>query len=169
MKKGIKYDRVLEELENDYLLLMTKYLSKLHSAFHEDNGLDVSHKDLVNKIKQDCISICSRNLGRIAFDDRSEDEVIREILEYNYDFADIKHMKEVERQNLYPIVNQLNETCLKRTDPDWFSFGIHELLQNGKVDPGPIGSKRIQFCKWCGEGIHLPSEHRGSKHRQGDF
>jgi hypothetical protein len=80
-------------------------------------------------------------------------------------------MKEVEGIDLYPIINQLNENCLKRTDPEWFSFGVHELLQNGKVDLGPIGSNRIQFCKWCGEGIRLTSDHSKSKHRspqQGD-
>jgi hypothetical protein len=118
------------------------------------------------------MSLSFNNLGRIAFDNRSEEEVIKEILEYNYDMADInydmadiKHMKEVERLDLYPIINQLNENCLKRTDPEWFSFGIHELLQNGKVDLGRRGSKRIQFCKWCGEGIHISSDHSRSKHR----
>jgi hypothetical protein len=164
MKKVIKYDEVLQELENEYLILMTKYLSKLHNAFHADNGLEVSHTDIVNKIKQDCISICSNNLGRIAFDDRSEEEVIKEILEYNYDVADIKHIKEVERLDLFSIVNYLNAYCLKRTDPEWFSFGIHEILQNGKVDLGSRGSERIQFCRWCGEGIHLSSDHRRSRH-----
>lgn len=170
MKRMIKYDRVLQKLENEYLILMTKYLSKLHSAFHEEYGLEVSHKYIVNKIRQDCMSICSNNLGRITYDDRSEEEVIKEISEYNYDIADIKHMKEVERLDLYPIVKQLNENCLKRTDPQWFSFGIHDLLQNGG-DLGPRGSKRIQFCKWCGEGIRLASDHSRSKHRsprQGD-
>lgn len=165
MKKVIKYDTVLQELEDEYLILMTKYLSKLHNAFHADNGLEVSHKDIVNKIKQDCISICSNTIGRIAFDDRSEEEVIKEILEYNYDVADVKHMKELEQIDLYPIIDQLNEYCLKRTDPQWFSFGIHDLLQNGKVDLGPRGSMRIQFCRWCGEGIYLSSDHVESKHR----
>jgi hypothetical protein len=165
LKKVIEYDRVLQELEDEYLIIMTKYLSKLHNAFHADNGLGVSHKDIVNKIKQDCISICLNTLGRIAFDDRSEEEVIKEILEYNYAVADIKHITEVDRLDIYSIADQLNDYCLKRSAPEWFSFGIHELIQNGKVDLGPRGSKRIQFCKLCGEGIYLSSDHIGSKHR----
>jgi len=59
------------------------------------------------------MSIFSNNLERIAFDERSEEEVINEILEYNYDMADIKHMKEVEGIDLFSHVNSLNENCLK--------------------------------------------------------
>jgi hypothetical protein len=165
MKKAKKYDGVLQELEKKYMILMTTYLSKLHNAFHDDNGNEVSHEVIVSKIKQDCISICSRNLGSIAFDDRSEEEVVKEILEYNFDMADVKYIKEVEKADLYAIVNYLNENCIKRADPEWYTLGVHELLQNGKVDLGPRGSKRIQFCKWCGEGIYLSSDHRRSKHR----
>jgi hypothetical protein len=153
--KQTKYDKVLEQLKNEYALLMTKYLSKLHHAFHEDNGLEVSHKDIVNRIEQDFMSISFNNLGGITFDDRTEEEIIKEILQYNYDMADVRHMKEVEQLNLYPIVNQLNEYCIKRTDPGWFQFGIHELMQNGKVNPGTVGINRPQFCRYCGEEVYL--------------
>jgi hypothetical protein len=155
----LSYDKALQELKNEFDVLMSNYLQKLHSAFHADNGLKLSHTDIVDKIKQDCMSIFSDQLGRIAFDDRSEDEVIKEILEYNFEMTDIKHMKEVEQIDLYPVVNQLNEHCIKRTDPEWSQFGIHELMRKGKVIPGSIGSKRTQFCKCCGEQIYIgPSQ-----------
>ena len=160
--KETKYDKALQELESEFDLLMHNYLQKLHTAFHEDNGLEPSHEDIVNRIKQDCMSIFSNKLGRIAFDDRSEDEVIKEILEYNYDMMDVKHMKEVEGLDLFSHLNQLNEYCLKRNDPGWFQFGIHELLQDGKVIPGRIGSKRTQFCKCCGEQIYLTNKNKVS-------
>jgi hypothetical protein len=160
LTKATKYDKVLQELKDEYDTLMGSYLQRLHNAFHEDNGLKLSREDFVEKIKQDCMSIIlSHKLGRIAFDNRSEEEVINEILEYNYDMVDIKHMKELEGIDLYSHVDSLNEDCVKRTDPEWFQFGIHELLQNGKVDPGPIGSKRTQFCKCCGEQIYISHEH----------
>jgi hypothetical protein len=156
--KDTRYDKVLQELKNDFDVLMGNYLQRLHNAFHEDYGLKHSHTDIVNKIKQDCMSICSSKLGRIAFDERSEEEVIKEILEYNYDMADIKHMKEVEGIDLFSHLASLNENCLKRTDPEWFQFGIHALLQSGKVNPGSRGSKRTQFCKCCGEQIYISNE-----------
>jgi hypothetical protein len=155
MDKETKYKEVLQELKNEFDLFMGKYLEKLHNAFHEAYGLQHSHTDIVNKIKQDCMSIFSNNLGRIGFAERSEEAVIKEILGYNYDIADIKHMKEVERIDIFSHLHSLNENCLKRTDPEWFQFGIHELLQGGKVDPGPIGSRRTQFCKCCGEQIYI--------------
>lgn len=164
MKRLPSYDMVLQDLEKQYLLLMTKYLSKMHEAFHKDKGVEASHAELVNAIRQDCLLMCSNNLARLTFDDRTEEQIIKEILEYNFDTEDVKHMKEVEDVDLYPILNQLNEYCLKRTNPQWFSFGIHELLQNGKVDRGPRGSKRLQFCRWCGEGIYLSSDHVELKH-----
>jgi hypothetical protein len=164
MLKQTKYAEVLQELEQEYLIVMTKYLSRLHDAFHEDNGFEASHEELVNKIKQDGISMCSNNLARIAFDDRTEEQVIEEILQYNFDMKDIQHMTEVEQIDLYPIVNQLNEYCIKRTDPEWFQFGIHELIQNGKVNPGTVGSKRTQFCKWCGEAVYLGQDVHASRH-----
>jgi hypothetical protein len=164
LKQGTKYKKALEELKGEFDTLMYTYLQKLHNAFHEDNSLEVSHEVIVNKIKQDCMSIFSNKLGSIAFDDRSEVEVIKEILEYNFDLPDVEHMKEVEEVDLYPIVNQLNEYCLKRTDPEWFQFGIHELIQNGKVNPGTVGSKRTQFCRWCGEAVYLGQDTHASKH-----
>jgi hypothetical protein len=110
--------------------------------------------------------MCSTNLARIAFDDRTEEQVIEEILQYNYDMADIKHMKEVEGLNLYPIVNQLNEFCMKRTEPAWFQSGIHDLIQSGKVDPGTVGINRPQFCSYCDEEVYLSTDHNthASKH-----
>lgn len=166
LKRLPSYDEVLQELEKQYLVLMTKYLSRLHDAFHKDKGLEASHAELVNKIKQDCILMCSNNLARLVFDDRTEEEVIKEILEYNFDMGDIKHMREVEQIDLYPFVNWLNDNCVKRTEPQWFQFGIHELIANGKANPGTIGSKRSQFCKYCGEEIYVSMDHdaHASKH-----
>jgi hypothetical protein len=153
-----KYDKSLQELGGEFDLLMNNYLQKLHDAFHEDNGLELSHTDIVNKIKQDCMSTFSSKLGRIAFDDRSEDEVIKEILEFNYTMTDIKHMKEVEGVDLFSHLASLSENCLKHSDTGWFTFGIHELIQKGKVDLGPKGSKRTQFCKCCGDPIYISCE-----------
>lgn len=155
LSKETKYDKALQELKGEFDVLMSDYLQKLHYASHEDNGLKLSHEDIINKIRQDCMSIFSNILGCIAFDDRSEEEVIKEILEYNYDMADIKHMKEVERKDLFSHLHSLNEYCIKRTEPGWVQFGIHQLIQNGKVIPGTVGSKRTQFCKCCGEQIYI--------------
>ncbi len=163
MKQETKYKKVIQELEREFDVLMNNYLQKLHSAFHEDYGLKHPHTDIINNIKQDCMSIFSNKLESIAFDNRSDEEVIEEILEYNFDMMDVEHMKE-ERVDLYPIVNQLNEHCLKRTDPQWFQFGIHELMQNGKVNPGNVGIKRTQFCKYCGEAVYLGQDVHTSKH-----
>jgi hypothetical protein len=161
--KDTKYDKVLQEFKGEFDVLMRNYLQKIHNAIHEDKGIKYSHTDIVDKIKQDCMSIFSDKLGCITFDDRSEDEIIKEILEYNYDMMDIKHMKEVEGLDLFSHLNQLNEYCLKRNDPGWFQFGIHELLRDGKVIPGRIGSKRTQFCKCCGEQIYLTNKNKVSE------
>jgi hypothetical protein len=166
IKRLPSYDNVLEELEKQYLALMTKYLSKMHDAFHKDKGLETSHAELVNKIKQDCVLMCSTNLARLTFDDRTEEEVIKEILEYNFDETDIKHMREVERIDLYPFLNWLDENCIKRTESQWYQFDIHELIANGQINPGTIGSMRTQFCKFCGKEIYMPTGHDAhtSKH-----
>jgi hypothetical protein len=158
LNKSTRYDKVLQELKGEFNVLMGNYLQQLHNAFHEDKGPKLSHEGIVNKIKQDCMFIFSDNLGRIAFDERSEEEVVKEILEYNYNMTDIKHMKEVEGIDLFSHLHSLNENCLKRTDPEWFQFGIHELLQRGKVIPGAVGSKRTQFCKCCGEQIYISKD-----------
>jgi hypothetical protein len=135
---------------------MTKYAPKLHEASHEDNkGVKLSHSELVGKIQQDCIRVCAENTERIEFSEAREEEVIEEILEYNHDEADIEHMVTVENIDLYSHLSSLKEHCIKRTDPEWFQFGIHELLRNGKVNPGPLGSKRTQFCKCCGDQIYI--------------
>jgi hypothetical protein len=148
LSKETKYDKVLQELKSEFNVLMNSYLQKLHTAFHEDNGLSLSHDDFVDKVRQDCMSIFSN--GRITFDERSEEEVIKEILEYNFDVTDIEYMKGVEGINLFSHLHSLNEGCLKRTDPEWFQFGADESPENGQ-----IGSKRTQFCKYCGEQIHI--------------
>lgn len=114
--------------------------------------------EVVKKIRQDCISVCSEAVEGITFDGEGEEEVIKEMLEYNYDMADIKYMKEAEKLNLFYFLQKLNKNFVKRTDPEWFVFGIHERLQNGKVDLGPIGSKRTQFCKCCGEEVYISYE-----------
>jgi hypothetical protein len=151
----LSYDKALQELKSEFDVLISNYLQKLHNALHEDNGLNYSHTVTVDKIKQDCMSIFSDKLESIASDDRSEEEVVQEILEYNYDMEDIKHMKEVEKIDPFSHLHSLNEYCIKRTDPQWSQFGIHELMRNGKVIPGSIGSKRTQFCKCCGEQIFI--------------
>jgi hypothetical protein len=153
----LSYNKALQKLKNEIDVLLSKHLQKLHNAFHEDNGLNHSHTAIIDKIKQDCMSIFFNKLGRIASDDRSEEEVVKEILEYNYDMEDIKYMKEVERKDLFSHLYSLNEYCIKRTDPQWSQFGIHELIRKGKVIPGSIGSKRTQFCKCCGEQIYIGS------------
>jgi hypothetical protein len=150
LNKETKYNKVLQDLKGEFDEIMSDYLQKLHNAFHEDYGLQHFHSDIVNKIKHDCMSIYSSKLETITFDERSEEEVIKEILEYNYDITDIKHMKEVERINFFSHLRSLNQNCLKRTDPEWFQFGADELLENGR-----IGSKRTQFCKYCGEQVHI--------------
>ncbi len=138
---------------------MGKYAPILHSACHEDNkGINLSHVDLVRKIQQDCIHICTDNAMKITFIEASKEEVIEEILEYNYDEADIEHMIKVEKINLFSHLMTLNENCIKRTEPEWFQFSIHELQQNGKVNPGQLGSKRTQFCKCCGDQIYISSD-----------
>lgn len=83
---------------------------------------------------------------------------LSEILEYNSDKADIEHMIEKEGINFFLHLQMLNKQCIKRADPEWSQFGISELLQNGKVNSGPIGSKRTQFCKCCGEQIYICME-----------
>jgi hypothetical protein len=115
--KDTRYDKVLQDFKGEFDVLMRNYLQKLHNAFHEDSSLKSSHEHNVNKIKQYCMSIFSDKLVHITFDDRSEDEVIKEILEYNYDMMDVKHIKEVEGLDLFSHLNQLNEYCLKRSDP----------------------------------------------------
>jgi len=162
------YDKILQDLEKQYLQLMTKHLSKLHDAFHKDKGLDASHVELINKIKQDCVLMSSNILARLTFDDRPEEEIVKEILEYNFDMEDIKHMKEVEHIDLYPLLHWLEENCVKRTGSEWFQFGIHELIANGKANPGTTGSKRTQFCMYCGEEIYAPMDHNAHapKHKK---
>ena len=150
-----EYNKALQEFSFEFGALIFNYLQKFHHMFYEDNGLKMSHADIF-KIKKDCMTIC---YGRLeAFYERNEEEVIQEILQYNYDREDVKHMKEVEKIDLYSHLNMLTEKCIKRSDPAWFQYGIHELLQNGKVDPGPIGSRRTQFCKCCGEQINISYE-----------
>ena len=157
-KKQSKYEQVLTELTNECDMLMHKYAPKLHTASHEDNiGIELSHMELVRKIQQDCIHVYNEAVHEITFSSKGE-EVIEEILEYNYDKADIDHMIKVENTNVFSHLQSLSKYCIKRTDPEWYMFDIHELLQSGKVNPGPVGSKRTQFCKCCGEQIYISKE-----------
>ena len=64
MTQDIKYKEALEELKGEFDTLMYTYLQKLHNAFHEDNGLEVSHEVIVNKIEQDCMFYFSNKLGK---------------------------------------------------------------------------------------------------------
>ncbi|MGH9988340.1 MAG: hypothetical protein ACRD8W_30770 [Nitrososphaeraceae archaeon] len=156
MNEDSRYNAILMELSKEYGNLMGKYAPKLHSASHEDNkGIKLSHVEMVRKIQQDCIHICTDNAMKITFSGAGEEELIGEILEYNYDEADVEHMIKVEKISLFSHLRVLNKYCIKRTDPEWFQFGIHELLQNGKVNPGALGSKRTQFCKCCGDQIYI--------------
>jgi hypothetical protein len=146
-KEQRKYEQVLQELKNECNILMDKYAPKLHTASHEDNiGIELSHLKMVRKIRQDCIRVYDEAVHKITFSGKGEDEVIEEILEYNYDKADVDHMIKVENTDLFSHLQSLNENCIKRTDPEWYMLGIHELLQSGKANPGPVGSKRTQFC-----------------------
>ena len=67
-------------------------------------------------------------------------------------------MIKVEGINLFSHLQMLNQNCIKRGDPEWALVGIPEMLQNGKVNPGSVGSKRTQFCKCCGEPIYISKE-----------
>lgn len=167
MKRLPSYDKVLQDFEKQYLLLLNEYLSKMHETFHVDKGLEASHIELVNTIRQDCMLMCSSNLEKLTFDDRAEEQVIKEILEYNFEIEDVKYMKEVEKLDLYPFLNLLEENCIKRTEPLWFQFGINEMMANGRTYPGTIGSKRTQFCRYCGEVIYVSmnDNSHASKHR----
>lgn len=95
-----------------------------------------------------------------------EEEVIDEILQYNYDRADVQHMRDAENIDLCLYVNWLNQNCVKGTEPQWFQFGIHKLIANGKANLRTVGINRPQFCKYCGEEIYSSKDHnvRPSKH-----
>lgn len=69
----------------------------------------LSHLEVVEKIRQDCIDACSHIVGRITFDGEGEEEVVKGILEYNYDMEDIKHMQKIEKVNLFLHLQQLKE------------------------------------------------------------
>jgi hypothetical protein len=156
LSENTEYDKVIKELTEEYKLVIGKYAPKLHEAAHKDNhDVTLSHIELVTKIQEDCIRVCSDVAHGITFSGAGEQEVIEEILKYNYDRVDIEHMIKIENVNLFLHLQSLRENCIKRTDPEWFQFGIHEQLQNGKINPGPIGSKRTQFCKCCGEQIYI--------------
>jgi len=156
MSNDSRYNAILPELSKECEKLMGKYAPILHSACHADNkGIKLSHVELVRRIQQDCIQICTDHAMKITFRGAGEEELIGEVLEYNYDEADVEHMIKVEKISLFSHLRILNKNCIKRTDPEWFQFGIHELLQNGKVNPGPLGSKRTQFCKCCGDQIYV--------------
>jgi hypothetical protein len=158
-QEATKYEQVLQELKCNYGMLLDQYLPKLHQAWHEDKSLKMlSPMEIVNKIRQDCINVCSDVVGRITFAGKGEEDVIKEMLEYNYNMADIKYMKEVEKINLFLHLQRINKNFVKRTEPEWFQFDIHERLQNGKVDLGQIGSKRTQFCKCCGKEVYISYE-----------
>jgi hypothetical protein len=156
MSSNTRYEKTLQELKDEYEELTTKYTPRLHKAYHEDRpGIEFSHMEMVKKFQEDCNRICTEATYGITFSGEGEDEVIAEILEYNYDERDIEHMIKVEGINLFKHLQTLNRDCIKRTDPEWALFDIPELFQNGKVNPGPVGSMRTQFCKCCGEQIYI--------------
>lgn len=156
MNNNSRYEAVLEALSKECGKLMEQFAPKLHSASHEDNkGVILSHKEMVIGIQQDCIRICTDNARKITFCGAGEEDLIQEISEYNYDEADIEYMITKENISLFSHLQILKENCIKRADPEWVLFGIHEQLQSGRVNPGPIGSMRTQFCKCCGEQIYI--------------
>jgi hypothetical protein len=156
LSKETKYDVTLRKLMSEIEVLVQKYLPELHNTCPKNRGPELSHKDLIDKLKQDIMDICSGIL-ELLFDERNEEEIDNEILEYNYNLTDIMYMKQVENIDLYAHINNLNKYCIKRTDTAWSQFGIDDILHNGKVDLGPMGSKRTQFCKCCREPIFLMS------------
>lgn len=156
MSDNAKYEMILQKLSEECGVIFERFVPELHRASHEDHGsTELSHLQLVRKIQKDCIHLCAELAHRITFDGTRDQDVISEILEYNYDKADIEHMIRVENMNLFSHLQQVNKDCVKRSDPEWSEFGISERLQNGKANSGPIGSKRTQFCKFCGEQIYI--------------
>lgn len=113
---------------------------------------------MVRKMQEDCSRVFTEATYGIIFIGDDGEEVIVEIPEYNYDERDIEHMIKEEGINLFSHLQALNRDCIKRSDPEWSQFGIPELLQNGKFNHGALGSKRIQFCKDCGEQIYISKE-----------
>ena len=159
MNEKSRYDEVLQELGRECGKLMAKYAPKLHKASHEDHPDKIlSHMNMVRKIQEDCSRVYTEAAHGITFSGKGEEEVIEEILEYNYDERDIEHMIKVENINLFSHLQMLNRNCIKRADPEWSQFEIPELLRSGKVNPGPVGGKRTQFCKCCGEQIYISKE-----------
>ena len=159
MKENVRYEKTLQELKEECEELMAKCAPELHKAFHEDQtGIEFSHMEMVKKIQEDCLRAYTEATYGITFRGEGEEEVIAEILEYNYDETDIEHMIKVEGINLFSHLQTLNRNCIKRADPEWSQFDIPELLRNGKVNPGPVGNKRTQFCKCCGDQIYISKE-----------
>ncbi|MGB7632994.1 MAG: hypothetical protein WBL68_04665 [Nitrososphaeraceae archaeon] len=159
MNEKTRYDQVLQKLRRECGMLIQKYSAKLHKASHEDQPDEkLSHMYVVIKMQEDCSRVCTEATHGITFSGDDEEEVIAEILEYNYDERDIEHMIKVEGTNLFSHLQMLNQNCIKRSDPEWSQFDIPQLLQNRKVNPGPVGGKRTQFCKNCGEQIYVSKE-----------
>lgn len=71
-----RYNKVLQELSIEFELLMLRYLRKLHEAYNIDCGQKKSHTDIIAMMIQDCPSIFSNNLDKIAIDNQSEKETI---------------------------------------------------------------------------------------------
>jgi hypothetical protein len=77
------------------------------------------------------------------------------ILTYNFNQEDIEYMKEVEHiehTDLHKLFEALNEHCVSRNCPLWQKYGIEDTIRKEGHKFGR-GSRRLQFCKHCGETI----------------
>ena len=78
-----------------------------------------------------------------------------EILNYNFSPDDIQHMKDVEHTNLQSLLESLKEYLITRDSPLWQLYGIDSMIRKGGEGYHKLGSKRVQFCKHCGEVIYF--------------
>ncbi|MGH9925532.1 MAG: hypothetical protein ACREAS_06090 [Nitrososphaera sp.] len=82
--------------------------------------------------------------------------VEEEILNYNFSPKDIEYMKEVEHvqhADLHILLKALNEHCISRNSVLWEKYHIENMIREKGNIPYGRGSKRMQFCKHCGETI----------------
>lgn len=95
------------------------YRKSFHSGYAvqpDASVLYVSNKSaLLNCCTIPDSRVCTEATHGITFSGDDEEEVIAEILEYNYDERDIEHMIKVEGTNLFSHLQMLNQNCIKRT------------------------------------------------------
>jgi RNase P subunit RPR2 len=79
-----------------------------------------------------------------------------EILNYNFSPEDIEYMKEVEHvqhADLHRLFEVLNKHCISRDSLLWQKYYIENMIREKEDIHYGRGSKRMQFCKHCGETI----------------